>query len=343
MRVPKKQFIAAVYLLLTAQFCFVLCQDDESGCYDEMGRANRCVSPRRSFSFGQRPQANSTCGSPPTMFCSREVNTLLSTVSSDCNQVCDANDDETAHPPELMTDFILNVDSWWQSENSLDTQNTVVIDLPLDTLVEVSVIAFDFVSIIPSAFRILKSKDFGQSFVPFHFFASSCTDTYGINPDRVLSFNTETSLLCQRVPVPPTTGQISFFPAQYRPSSNDSVPGFSEALYNFITATNIRVILDEHFPIDNLPPNDFGYYYAIEDLNVVGSCQCYGHASSCSINPVTGGFQCNCQHNTTGTYCERCADFYQDIPWSRADGNGFQECKGKGVKDSGLLFLVYCH
>lgn len=334
MRVPKKPFVIAVFFLLIARNCIVSCQDEviETDCYDEMGRATRCVPLRRSFSFLQHPLVNSTCGDPPTMFCSREVNVLFNTISSNCSQICDANDAANAHPPELMTDFILNTDSWWQSENSLDTQNTVVIDLALDTLVELSVITFEFVSIIPSAFRILKSEDFGQNFNPFHFFASSCIDRYGINPDRVLSSSNETSVLCQQVQTPLNPGQISFFPTQHRPSSNDSVPGYSEALYNFITATNIRVILEEHSPINNLAPDDHGYYYAIEDFNVVGSCQCYGHASSCDMNPITGRFECNCQHNTTGTNCERCADFYQDVPWSRADGNGYLECTGKHIK-----------
>ena len=299
-----------------------------SYCYDGDGQPTRCEPPRRSFSLDVIPIVNSTCGDPPTMFCYRQVDRLRQIFTSDCTGVCNASDPQFSHHAELMTDFLLNAESWWQSENSVSRQHVVTIDVALGTMVEISVIAFNFISPLPSNFYILKSSDFGKTYVLFHYFSSFCFDTYGIDPDQVLNSDNETSLLCQAIPHLPSPGQISFFPALGRPSNNDSVPGFSEELYKFITATNISIVLMEHYPIDNREIEDFGYYYAIEDLSIIGSCQCNGHASSCSRDPLSGTYQCECQHNTTGAFCERCADLYQDVPWQRADGNGQFECQG---------------
>lgn len=298
---------------------------EAANCYDANGQPTRCEPLEQSFSFGQIPRVNSTCGTPSHSFCFRTVS--LGIISNNCTGVCDASDPSNAHPPNLMTDS--SNESWWQSENSLDPQTSVMIELSLGTMVEISFIALRFRSLKPSAFYIEKSTDTGSNYQPFHYFSTSCNEQYMIEPDATLSFNNETAALCQPINIPPEPGLIRFVPTTRRPSANDSIPGFSENLYSFLTASDIRIILDEHFIIDNLEADDPGYYYAIEDLNVVGSCQCHGHASTCAINPQTGQYQCACQHNTTGNFCEQCREFYYDVPWQRADGNEPFECKCK--------------
>ena len=227
-----------------------------------------------------------------------------------------------------MTDFV-QLNTWWQSENSQETQNTVIVDIPLLTQVEVSLIVFNFRSLIPVNFRILKSADYGASYTDFHYFASSCLTQYSIPDNQILSLENETLVLCQTVTTPPLPGQISFISALDRPSTNDSTPGYSESLYEFITATNIRIVLLEHYAIPNLEPDDLGFYYALRDVTVLGGCQCNGHASECRDDSLTGLYACTCQHNTTGDFCERCSDFYQDVPWQRATGATEFECQRK--------------
>jgi hypothetical protein len=301
-------------------------QFEFQACYNSLGGPVRCEPPQQSFSFERQPLANSTCGTPPTPFCVRNVR--FGRISdSQCTEICDAQDPLNSHPPEYLTDF-LQTNTWWQSENSLEPRNVVVIDIPLNTLVEVSLVSLQFQSLMPNSFQILKSVDYGETYTDFNYFATSCSSEFGISGSQILSVANETSVLCQSISVPPLPGQISFFTVLDRPSTNDSTPGFSDELYSFMTATNIRVVLLEHFIIPGLDVDDFGYYYALRDLNVLGSCQCHGHASECRVDSGTGFYSCMCQHNTTGRFCERCSGFYQDVPWQRATGLTPLECRG---------------
>ena len=296
-------------------------------CYVD-GVPTRCEPVRMSFSLYQEATASSTCGAPPAPFCVRSVS--LGRVLSDCSggDTCDASDPNNDHGVVYLTDFPLIHMSWWQSENNPTTDDRVVINIPLLTLAEISFISFDFHSIKAAAFHLERSKDYGLTYQPYHYFAISCEDTFGILPEVELTTVNETSVLCQTIQEPPTPGTITFFPAIDRPSANDSQPGYSEGLYQFVTATNIRVILDQHYEMQ-LGDEDPGYYYALEDINIIGSCQCYGHASQCVQSSMTGQYECVCQHNTTGTYCETCLDFYNDVPWRRADGARSFECKSE--------------
>ncbi|XP_022356069.1 laminin subunit gamma-3-like, partial [Enhydra lutris kenyoni] len=67
------------------------------------------------------------------------------------------------------------------------------------------------------------------------------------------------------------------------------------------------------------------YYYAVSDFSVGGRCKCNGHASECGPD-AAGRLACRCQHNTTGTDCERCLPFFQDRPWARGTAEAANEC-----------------
>ena len=109
-----------------------------------------------------------------------------------------------------MTDFALNFgeQTWWQSENSNTTQQPVRIEMAFGTMVEVSVITFNFISSLPYTFTIWKSNNFGETYHTFHHFSSSCMAAYGQDPNQVLTLDNETSVLCQDIPSS-DTGQVS--------------------------------------------------------------------------------------------------------------------------------------
>lgn len=81
------------------------------------------------------------------------------------------------------------------------------------------------------------------------------------------------------------------------------------------------------------------YYYAIEEMQIRGSCFCYGHASECiKINGIQYDkddidnsnmvfSQCKCEHFTMGENCEKCLPLYNDRPWRPGIGAQPNECK----------------
>ncbi|XP_015765926.1 PREDICTED: laminin subunit gamma-1-like [Acropora digitifera] len=56
-----------------------------------------------------------------------------------------------------------------------------------------------------------------------------------------------------------------------------------------------------------------GFYFSVEDWDVLASCSCNGQASKCDEKDVS---KCICERNTAGHNCERCLPLFNNKPYA---------------------------
>lgn len=237
---------------------------------------------------------------------------------------------------------------WWQSESGIQT---VSIQLNLETLFQFSHLVLTFKSFRPSAMLVERSKDYGRTWKVFRYFAEDCTSSFpwvsAELPDSV------DDVVCDgrySGPEPSTDGEVVL--KALDPSFDIANP-YAPHIQELITMTNLRINFTSLFTLgDTLlgrrrRNTQNKYYYALYDMVVRGSCFCNGHASQCMPVDGTRGDifnepgmvhgRCVCEHNTVGTNCERCQDFYNDAPWRPGGQNGpniCQRCNCHGHSES---------
>lgn len=300
-------------------------------CYDGAGRPQRCLPTFENAAFGRRAEASHTCGRPPEDFCPH-VGTPGA--GAQC-QRCDAADPERHHNASYLTDFHSQDDStWWQSPSmafGVQYPTSVNITLRLGKAYEITYVRLKFHTSRPESFAIYKRSRAGGPWEPYQFYSASCQKTYGrpegqyLRPgedERVAFCTSEFSDIS-----PLSGGNVAFSTLEGRPSAYNFEE--SPVLQEWVTSTELLVSLDRL--------NTFGddifkdpkvlqsYYYAVSDFSVGGRCKCSGHASECGPDEA-GQLACRCQHNTTGTDCERCLPFFQDRPWARGTAEAANEC-----------------
>ncbi|XP_062938423.1 laminin subunit gamma-3 [Cynocephalus volans] len=300
-------------------------------CYDGAGRPQRCLPGFENVAFGRRAEASHTCGSPPEDFC---PHVGAAGRGAQC-QRCDAGDPGRHHNASYLTDFHSQDEStWWQSPTmafGVQYPTSVNITLRLGKAYEITYVRLKFHTSRPESFAIYKRSHAGGPWEPYQFYSASCQKTYGrpegqyLHPgqdERVAFCTSEFSDIS-----PLSGGNVAFSTLEGRPSAYnfEESPGLQE----WVTSTELLVSLDRL--------NTFGddifkdpkvlqsYYYAVSDLSVGGRCKCNGHASECGLD-AAGRLACRCQHNTTGTDCERCLPFFQDRPWARGTAEAAHEC-----------------
>uniref|UniRef100_A0AAZ3R377 Laminin subunit alpha-5 n=1 Tax=Oncorhynchus tshawytscha TaxID=74940 RepID=A0AAZ3R377_ONCTS len=261
------------------------------------------------------------------------------TIQGQYCDTCAIGDSDRAHP---ISNAIDGTERWWQSPPlSRSTEfNQVNVTLDLGQLFHVAYVLIKFAnSPRPDLWVLERSTDFGETYQPWQFFASSkrdCIERFGqrtierINSDNDVICTTEYSRI-----VPLENGEVVVSLVNGRPGAMNF--SYSPVLRDFTKATNIRLrFLRTNTLLGHLmgkalrdPTVTRRYYYSIKDISIGGRCVCNGHAEACDPHDPNDPYklQCDCQHNTCGTSCDQCCPGYNQIPWKPATTYQANECE----------------
>ncbi|XP_062872234.1 laminin subunit alpha-5 [Trichomycterus rosablanca] len=261
------------------------------------------------------------------------------TIQGQYCDTCDTADSNRAHP---ISNAIDGTERWWQSPplSRSSEYNQVNVTLDLGQLFHVAYVLIKFAnSPRPDLWVLERSIDFGITYKPWQFFASSkrdCIERFGqrtierINHDNDVICTTEYSRI-----VPLENGEIVVSLVNGRPGAMNF--SYSPDLREFTKATNIRLrFLRTNTLLGHLmgkalkdPTVTRRYYYSIKDISIGGRCVCNGHAEACNAKDPNDPFklQCDCQHNTCGPSCDTCCLGFNQLPWKPATTYSANECE----------------
>ncbi|XP_045913044.1 laminin subunit alpha-5 isoform X2 [Micropterus dolomieu] len=305
--------------------------------------------PYFNLAEGTKITATATCGEEDTGRTVQDLYCKLvgGPVSGDPSQtiqgqycdICSQSDSDRAHP---ITNAIDGTERWWQSPPlSRSTEfNQVNVTLDLGQLFHVAYVLIKFAnSPRPDLWVLERSIDFGQTYQPWQFFASSkrdCIERFGqrtierINNDDDVICTTEYSRI-----VPLENGEVVVSLVNGRPGAMNF--SYSPVLREFTKATHIRLrFLRTNTLLGHLmgkalrdPTVTRRYYYSIKDISIGGRCVCNGHAEACNAEDPNDPYKllCDCQHNTCGVSCDQCCPGYNQLPWRPATTYSANECE----------------
>ncbi|MBN3299678.1 NET4 protein, partial [Amia calva] len=315
------------------------------------GVAPRCDShacnPRMgNLALGRTVLTQSVCGHNATeLFCSYSEAADGSCRPPKCGK-CNAAQPQHAHLPAALADSSFRFpNTWWQSAEGLQHET---LQLDLETEFYFTHLILVFRSPRPAAMLLERSQDFGRTWKPYKYFATNCTETFGLRDDAELGGSECTSKYSGAFPC--TRGEMIY---RALAPGRTLDPYGTEAVEQ-LKVTNIRVQLLKRQPCpcqgkDQAVKPQHLAHYALYDFIVKGSCFCNGHAEQCI--PVDGyqptrerahhvvHGKCICKHNTAGDHCQHCAPLYNDQPWQPANGrtgapHECKKCKCNGHADS---------
>ncbi|XP_072512537.1 laminin subunit alpha-5 isoform X2 [Salminus brasiliensis] len=305
--------------------------------------------PYFNLAEGTKITATATCGEDETGRALQDLYCKLvgGPVSGDPSQTiqgqycdtCDSADSNRAHP---ITNAIDGTERWWQSPplSRSAEYNQVNVTLDLGQLFHVAYVLIKFAnSPRPDLWVLERSVDFGKTYQPWQFFASSkrdCIEQFGqrtierIYHDNDVICTTEYSRI-----VPLENGEIVVSLVNGRPGAMNF--SYSPVLREFTKATNIRLrFLRTNTLLGHLmgkalrdPTVTRRYYYSIKDISIGGRCVCNGHAEACNAKDPNDPYklQCDCQHNTCGPSCDHCCPGFNQLAWKPATTYSANECE----------------
>ncbi|XP_047437735.1 laminin subunit beta-3-like [Mugil cephalus] len=286
-----------------------------------------CYPPTNDLLLGRagQLQASSTCGlTGSEIFCTPYQQRKMKCCPCDSRNP----NSQLAHTVKEVLSTSAP-DRWWQSRKD---PSPVTLQLDLQNMFQLDNLVLSFKGPRPSALVIERTLDNGRTWQPALYMATNCQQSFPGVP-------TATPLTLDRTycyTLPPTgtnpyqDHRIEFSPL--RQYAYVSAPD-SQKIEDVSGLTGLRVRLMELGDVPRLPGRALSRFYALKEMKVMGSCMCHGHANRClqDSNLLPNGIQvhpqCDCQHNTAGVNCERCADLYNDLPWRPAVEGNTHTCK----------------
>ncbi|XP_066443017.1 laminin subunit alpha-5 [Eleutherodactylus coqui] len=305
--------------------------------------------PYFNLAEGTRISATATCGEGEGGRALEDLYCKLvgGPVSGDPSQtiqgqycdICSGSSGDKSHP---ISNAIDGTERWWQSpplSRGLE-HNEVNVTLDLGQVFHVAYVWIKFANAPrPDLWVLERSTDFGATYHPWQYFASSkrdCIERFGaqtlhrITKDDDVICTTEYSRI-----VPLENGEIVVPLVTKRPGALNF--SYSPLLREFTKATNIRLkFLRTNTLLGHLMGKAQGdptvtrrYFYSIKDISIGGRCVCNGHAEVCNAKDPANPYrlQCYCQHNTCGPSCDSCCPGYRQLPWKPATMDNPNECE----------------
>ncbi|KAG7229500.1 hypothetical protein INR49_031924 [Caranx melampygus] len=222
-------------------------------------------------------------------------------------------------------------DRWWQSRKG---ESPVTLQLDLNNLYQLDNLVLSFKGPRPSALVIERTLDNGRTWEPALYLATDCSRAFpGVPTSTPLTLD---RTYCYTLP-PTGTNPYQDHTIQFSPLRQYAyVPApDSQKIEDTSGLTGLRVRLTELGDVPHIPGRALSHFYALNEMRVMGSCFCHGHANRClpetyshpQSNTIQVNPQCDCQHNTAGVNCERCADLYNDLPWRPAEEGNTHTCQ----------------
>nr|XP_031362795.1 laminin subunit beta-3 [Lonchura striata domestica] len=229
---------------------------------------------------------------------------------------------------------------WWQSQNGVQR---VSLQLDLQQPFQLHSVVLHFRS-PPAAMLIERSLDAGRTWQVLQYLASDCATAFPHVPPGPPEGWQDPR--CQELRGHPLHGGTVKFSVQELGSAISS--SYSQAIGKLGPFTNLRINFTELPHIPRQGYHSPSTFYAVTEMQVLGSCFCHGHAERCgpdeeqhsmgrgvSVQQVPA--RCVCQHNTAGPHCERCAALFNARPWAPAedsDPHACQRCECNGHASS---------
>ncbi|XP_072016852.1 laminin subunit beta-2-like [Amphiura filiformis] len=307
--------------------------------------------------------ASSTCGDQAANYDLRFAGDFQDTYQS---TMCDAADPDNSHTTVMLYDFSTHevfgnfytrprLDTWWQSVNT-EQDVTLMVTLGDSFLFQETILSFR--SVRPLAMKIEKSNDFGQTYVPLHYYAQDCGASF---PGVTTSSNSYNLPFCEQkyyygdaeTTVPGNDIQM----VEYSPAGDLGQTFYQKFVMEYFSSTNLRVMLVK----TGMAAPDTRSYFAVADWTVTGQCLCYGHAVECTgrvehkslnmaqvpsqqkhliIGRNQNQAECVCQHNTQGASCRECKPLFNNRRWMEGRGNNANACEDCGC-DGFASMCVY--